>query len=119
MERYDLVCTPLREDSVMVLHLSGYLNDQTVQGFEEAFDGFRETSPFVVLDASEAHHISSIGFGALLAATVDLRDRSGDLRIANLPPSLQRVLTLAFADFFQTFSSTRDAIASYYAVPAN
>jgi len=118
MESYTLICTPLREDSVTVLHLSGYLNDQTVRGFEEVVEALPHDSPQVVLDASEAIHISSIGFGAILSLASDLRERNGDLRIANLNPSLQRVLTLAFAGFFQTFSSTREAIASYHAVTA-
>lgn len=118
MESYTLICTPLLEDQVTILHLSGYLNDQTVRGFEEIVEALPQDCPLVVLDASEAIHISSIGFGAILSLTADLRERNGDLRIANLNPSLQRVLSLAFAGFFQTFSSTRDAIASYHAVSA-
>jgi len=119
MDTYTLICTPKQEDQVTVLHLSGFLNDQTVRGFEEIVEALPRDSAWIVLDAAEAIHISSIGFGALLSLTADLRDRDGDLRIANLNPSLERVLTLAFAGFFQTFSSTRDAIASYHAVPAN
>ncbi len=119
MDSYTLICTPMREDQVTILHLSGFLNDQTVRGFEEIVDTLPEESSWVVLDAAEAIHISSIGFGAILSLTADLREHNGDLRIANLNPSLERVLTLAFAGFFQTFRSTRDAIASYHAVPAN
>lgn len=119
MDSYTLICTPQREDRVTVLHLSGYLNDQTVRGFEEVVEGLEDEATWLVLDAAEAIHISSIGFGALLSLTAELRERNGDLRIANLNPSLQRVLSLAFAGFFQTFPSTRDAIASYHAVPAN
>ena len=118
MDTYSLICTPRREDSVTVLHLSGYLNDQTVRGFEEIVESLPDGSTQLVLDAAEAIHISSIGFGAILSLAAELRDRGGDLRIANLNPSLQRVLTLAFAGFFQTFSSTRDAVASYHAVSA-
>lgn len=119
MDTYTLICTPKQEDRVTVLHLSGYLNDQTVRGFEEIVEGLPQDCTWIVLDAAEAIHISSIGFGSLLSLTADLRDRDGDLRIANLNPSLERVLSLAFAGFFQTFSSTRDAVASYHAVPAN
>lgn len=119
MESYTLTCTPVVEDAIHVLRLSGYLNDQTVQDFEATVEDLPQANPFVVVDAAEAIHISSIGFGALLALTSELRARNGDLRIANLNPSLQRVLTLAFAGFFQTFASTREAIASYHAVSAN
>lgn len=119
MDSYTLTCTPVVEDTIHVLHLSGYLNDQTVQEFEAIVESLPNGNPFLVVDAAEAIHISSIGFGALLSLTAELREQDGDLRIANLNPSLQRVLTLAFAGFFQTFPSTREAIASYRTVPAN
>lgn len=119
MDQYTLICTPRYEPPVTIIQLAGYLNDQTVHGFEEIAASLPADSPYLVLDAAEAVHISSIGFGAILSLTSELRERNGDLRIANLNPSLQRVLTLAFAGFFQLFPSTREAIASYHPVPAN
>lgn len=119
MDSYTLICTPQREEDVVVLRLSGYLNDQTVQGFEAVVESLPDAPCRVVVDAADAIHISSIGFGALLAITADLRARQGDLRIANLNASLQRVMSLAFAGFFQTFTSTRDALDSYRALTAS
>lgn len=118
METYRLDCTPLCQDGVTILRLAGFLNDQTVQAFEGITENLPAESPQVVLEASETRHISSIGFGAVLFLTAQLRERGGDLRIAGLSPALERVMRLAFADYFQTFPSVREAIESYHTVSA-
>lgn len=98
---------------VVVFRAAGYLNDQTEQAFEQAVRQATARRSRLVLEASEIAHVSSIGFGLLIALASDLRQRGGDLVLAALSPNLQRVLTLAFGTYFQQYGSTEAAIAAF------
>ncbi len=118
MTNYHLTCTWEDSDGVVIMRPMGFLNDQTERGFEQIITEIGATCPRIVLDAAELAHVSSIGFGTLLAITAELRRRGGDVRLAGLNASLSRALTLAFGPYFQLFTSPDEAVRSFGAVAA-
>lgn len=118
MTNYHLTCTWEDVDGVVIMRPMGYLNDQTERGFEQIVAEVGAASPRIVLDASELVHVSSIGFGTLLALAADLRRHGGDMRLSGLNPSLTRALTLAFGPYFQLFATPDEAVRSFGAVAA-
>jgi anti-anti-sigma factor len=96
----------------------GYLNDQTERGFEQLLSEIADGNCRVVIDCSDLVHISSIGFGALLAIAAEYRRSGGDLRFACLQASLARALTLAFGSFFRLYDRPLDAVRSFGTVAA-
>lgn len=119
MANYHLTSSWERIGEVVVLHLSGHLNDQTEQGFEALIREVTTASPRLIIDAEQMAHISSIGFGTLLALTIELRLRGGDLRFAMLSAPLRRALTLAFGRFFSLYDSLDEGVQSFDTVAAS
>lgn len=118
MASYHLSCTWKVESGVVVMRPEGYLNDQTEREFEGVLREAAQGSQRIVIDAAGLLHVSSIGFGTLLAVASDLRHGQGDLRIAGLNPSLTRALTLVFGPYFRLFETVSDAVRSFDAVAA-
>lgn len=118
MSSYYLTCRHEPVGHAVRVAPSGYLNDQTEGDFERAMAEVVTLCERVVLDCSELVHISSIGFGTLLAITGDLRRRGGDLRLASLAPALQRALSLAFGEYLRVYATAGEAVHSFDAVTA-
>ncbi|MNY17681.1 putative anti-sigma factor antagonist [compost metagenome] len=118
MASYHLSCSWEIEGEVVVMRPEGYLNDQTEREFEGTLREAARDSQRIVIDASGLIHVSSIGFGTLLAVASDLRRGHGDLRIAALNPSLTRALTLVFGPYFRLFETVPEAVRSFDAVAA-
>lgn len=118
MASYHLSCTWEIEGGVVVMRPEGYLNDQTEREFEGILREAAKGSRRIVIDAAGLLHVSSIGFGALLAVASDLRQEHGDLRIAGLSPSLTRALNLVFGSYFRLFDAVPSAVRSFDAVAA-
>lgn len=118
MTNYHLTCTWEDAEGIVVMRPMGYLNDQTERGFEQVFGEVSAGCHRIVIDAAELVHVSSIGFGTLLAIAADLRRRGGDLRLAGLSAGLSRALTLAFGPYFQLFATPEEAVRSFGAVAA-
>lgn len=118
MTNYHLTCSWEEADGVVIMRPMGYLNDQTERGFEQVVTEVGAGCPRIVVDAAELVHVSSIGFGTLLAITAEFRRRNGDLRLAGLNASLTRALTLAFGPYFQLFATPDEAVRSFGAVAA-
>lgn len=118
MTNYHLTCSWEDADGVVIMRPMGYLNDQTERGFEQVVTEVGAECPRIVLDASELVHVSSIGFGTMLALAAEMRRLGGDVRLSGLNPSLTRALTLAFGPFFQLFETPDAAVRSFGAVAA-
>lgn len=118
MTNYHLTCSWENVDGIVIMRPMGYLNDQTERGFEQVVTEVGQECPRIVLDAAELVHVSSIGFGTLLAIAAEVRRQDGDIRIAGLNPSLTRALTLAFGPYFQLFATSDEAVRSFGAVAA-
>lgn len=81
------------ETAPHILCLSGYLDANSVEAFEEAAAKILVSGdPRVVLDIAELTYIASAGIGAIIALVQELRRASGDLVFVNPAPLVRTTL---------------------------
>jgi len=67
-----------------------------------------------VLDGDGLTYVSSTGFGLLLHVCNLLRDRGGDLKLANLSPAVGRSLRLlSLSRYLDVWPKTQDALCAF------
>lgn len=93
------------------------LTAATVDRFREAFNQWLESEPSltkVVLDMGEVQIMDSAGLGVLMAALKRIRERQGDLRLAQLQkkPRLVFEITRAFK-VIEASESVDDAVQAF------
>ncbi len=81
------------ETAPHILCLSGYLDANSVEAFEEAAAKILVSGdPRVVLDITELTYVASAGIGAIIALVQNLRRASGDLVFINPAPLVRTTL---------------------------
>ena len=100
---------------IEVLSLKGQLDAHTFPSLQKELEGLADADePRVVLDCKDLEYISSAGLGVLKKMTREFRERSGDIRLASLPPKINNVVSLlGFDQVIQVFSGLTDAVDSY------
>jgi anti-sigma B factor antagonist len=72
--------------------------------------------PNVVLDFAGVEFMSSAGLRAILAGVKEARAAGGDLRIAAVQPSIDKVMKMAgFHNIVKIYTSAEDAVKSFEA----
>jgi len=70
----------------------------------------------LVLDLDSVPYVSSAFLRVVLATARDVRQRGGDLRLANLQPSVRGVFDLAgFSELLKIYDDVRSAAVSFRA----
>ncbi len=70
----------------------------------------------IALDFSKVQFMSSAGLRAILASVKESRAAGGDLRIAAVQPSIEKVMKMAgFHNIVKMFSTIEDALKSFEA----
>lgn len=101
--------------SVRVLNLKGQLDAHTFPKLQEELEAIVEGhEPRVVLDCANLEYISSAGLGVLKKMTREFRGKQGDIRLAQLPPKIDNVVSLlGFSQVLKTFKGLDEAVQSY------
>jgi anti-sigma B factor antagonist len=69
----------------------------------------------LLLDCSHINEIDSEGIGALVKGLTAAQKRGGALKLCNLPPHVQRVLSvLGMLKVFESYASEDHAVASFH-----
>ena len=104
-------------DHVTVLAIAGSVDSLTADTLTTALaQQVGDGRVRLVADFSAVDYTSSAGLRALLGALKDSRRLGGDLRLAAVQPSVQRVLSLSgFASIIKIFDDVAAAMASYAA----
>lgn len=106
--------------SVRVLNLKGQLDAHTFPALQrELEDLVSNDHSRVVLDCAGLEYISSAGLGVLKKMTREFRGKKGDIRLAQLPPKIDNVVSLlGFSQVLRTFKGLDEAVQSYKGDPA-
>ncbi|MCO5172216.1 MAG: STAS domain-containing protein [Planctomycetes bacterium] len=101
--------------SVRVLNLKGQLDAHTFPDLQRELEALVSgDTPRVVLDCSSLDYISSAGLGVLKKMTREFRGKQGDIRLAQLPPKIDNVVSLlGFSQVLRTFKGLDEAVKSY------
>ncbi|MFW5973375.1 MAG: STAS domain-containing protein [Bacteroidota bacterium] len=104
-------------DNVQILDLRGELDAHTASELEAAFNRCRQEDRHnVVVNGSGLQYISSAGLGVFMAYIEDIRERGGDIKIAELQPKVFNVFDLlGFPLLFEIVSEESEALARFSA----
>jgi anti-sigma B factor antagonist len=101
---------------VAVLHLKGDLMDvpDTRKLREKVQSFLDEDFKNIVVDLGGVRWINSSGLGALISAFTSVRNKGGDLRLANITEKLESLfLVTQLVKVFKTYESVDRAVASF------
>jgi anti-anti-sigma factor len=100
---------------VTILAFKGSIDAMTAPKISEYFNGMIVKGNIrLVADFSGVDYTSSAGLRVLLGAIKDTRAQSGDVRLADVQPDVQKVLNLSgFTSILKMFDSVDAAVASY------
>jgi anti-sigma B factor antagonist len=101
---------------VDLLEVSGRIDSSTAPLLEQALEKIMKEGRFrVVVDLGETEFMSSAGLRALIAALKEARRfNRGDVRLANMPPKINKAFELAgFLELFKAFENAVDAVGSF------
>ena len=101
---------------VDLVEVSGRIDSSTAPLLEQALKKIMKEGRFhIVVDLAETEFMSSAGLRALIAALKETRRfNRGDLRLANLPPKINKAFELTgFLELFKVYDNTVDAVGGF------
>ena len=100
---------------VDVIVLRGAIDSLTAPKAIEAFaKHINDGHPNIVVDFTHVEFMSSAGLRALLASVKESRSKGGDLRIASVPATIERILKMAgFYNIVKAYANAAEAQASF------
>ena len=101
---------------VDLIEVSGRIDSSTAPLLEQALKKLMQDGHFhIVVDLGETEFMSSAGLRALIAALKETRRfNRGDVRLANMPPKINKAFELAgFLELFKVYDNSVDAVGSF------
>lgn len=100
---------------VMVIHLEGYLQANTLEKFKASMDSIFEQGIFnVVFNCENIKFASSAALGALMSILDEIENRDGQMVMAKLSPPIEEVFELLdFYDIFPVTQSIDEALSKF------
>lgn len=102
-------------DDVSIVYLKGYLDAHTAPDFENALqDLVDENRVRIVVNLAELTYISSAGLGVFMGFIEDIRNKKGDIKLAEPNEKVFRVFDLlGFPVLYEIFNKEEEAIEKY------
>jgi anti-sigma B factor antagonist len=101
---------------VAVLELSGDVTDVSDSGLmRETVQGLAEQGKIrVVADLGKVGLMNSLGIGMLIASFTTLKNRGGDLKLANITDRIKSLLVITrLLTVFDCYDSVNEAVRSF------
>ena len=102
--------------NVAIISLKGNLigEPETENLRDKIYSLLREGFSKIVLDMKGVRWISSSGLGMFIAALTSVRNKSGDLRLANVTEKVESLFAITqLVKVFKVYDSVDRAVASY------
>ena len=113
------VTMPIKEsiwDDVAVLALEGRLmgGQDSLALHERVHSLIADEVKQVVMDLKETEWMNSSAMGVLIASIISLRNAGGDLKLANVPQKIEKLLyNTKLICIFETYDSVEKAASSF------
>lgn len=104
------------QGDVAVIALKGNLMGEpdTTEVREKIYGLLQDEVRKVVLDLGKVKWINSSGLGALIAAMTSVKNKGGDLRLANVTEKVESVFMITqLIKVFKTYETVDRAVASF------
>ena len=102
--------------TVAVVSLKGNLRGEpeTEELRDKIYSLLQEGFTRIVVDMKGVRWISSSGLGTLIAALTSVRNKSGDLRLANITEKVESLFAITqLVKVFKTYETVDRAVASF------
>ncbi|OPG10543.1 anti-anti-sigma factor [Streptomyces sp. GKU 895] len=99
-------------DGINILTPAGEIDFATRDVLRQALDTAKATGPHIAVDLHHVTFIDSTGINVLIAAHHELTAADGWLRLADVPPAIQRTLEIVGVDtVIGCYPTVTDALA--------
>ncbi len=104
-----------KEKEIECLMLKGYLDAHTAPDLESAFESLlKDNKNKIVVGFQDLNYISSAGLGVFMAFIEDVRNKGGDIKLANMQPKVYSVFDLlGFPLLFEIYDNENEAIEKF------
>jgi len=103
------------KDAVSVVYLKGYLDAHTAPDFEKVLQELvDEDRVHIVVNLADLAYISSAGLGVFMGFIESVREKGGDIKLAEPTEKVYRVFDLlGFPGLYEVFQKEEEAIDKY------
>ncbi|NOY79006.1 MAG: STAS domain-containing protein [Calditrichaeota bacterium] len=103
------------QNSVSVIKVGGYIDTTTSAELERALDHLLRAGNYnIVVDLGNVDYISSAGWGIFISEIKGIREKNGDLKLANMIPDVYEVFELLeFHYILKAFDSIEEAVRDF------
>lgn len=103
------------QNDISVIKVGGYIDTTTSSELERALDSLLKSGVFrVIIDLKNVDYISSAGWGIFISEIKGIRERNGDLKLANMIPDVYEVFELLeFHYILKAYDSVDSAIRDF------
>ncbi len=104
------------EGDVAVVALKGNLMGEpdTTEVRDKVYSLLQDDVKKIVLDLGKVKWINSSGLGALIAAMTSVKNKGGDMRLANITEKVESVFMITqLIKVFKTYETVDRAVSSY------
>ena len=107
----------VREDKgeISVLNVHGYLDAHTAPDFENALAKLLQENRFkIVVNLNGLQYISSAGLGVFMGFIEEVRENSGDIKLAEVSQKVFKVFDLlGFPSLYEFYEKASEAIVKF------
>ncbi len=111
----DFFISTREEHPAWIVELGGYLDAHTAPQLEQTFQEMLEQRQYrIVVDFRELDYISSAGLGVFMAFIEDVRENSGDIKLAGMTPKVFNVFDLlGFPMLYEIYNDRNEALNKF------
>jgi len=108
-----------RTDDIVVVQCSGrVVFGKEADELRRVVLDLLSESQRIVLNLASIAYIDSTGLETLIASFISAHNCNAEIKVAALPPGVQRVLTMTKLDhLFEVYDSTQDAVKAFHPHP--
>jgi len=108
-------------EEIFVIRVNGYLDSVTAEQLEQRIAEITKKGCYrIVVDMENVSYVSSLGWGVFLSRIKEIREKSGDLKLAAMQPNVFEVFRLLeFEIFLNSCDSVEEAVSEFsaHAIP--
>ena len=106
---------PEENPEVSVISVQGYVDTTTASELEESLKRLLKKGRYnIVIDLGGVNYISSAGWGIFISEIKEIRENSGDLKLAAMIGDVYEVFELLeFQTILENFDTVEDAVKSF------
>ncbi len=109
-----ITCDAEPEKKILIIHLDGMLNTETVKAFDKAITESKlQAVMYVVLELKALTYISSAGFRSVFKLTKFMQGRGGEVTVANRQPQIRKIFEIIQALPEMAFFSSDEEMDDY------